>query len=123
ALPRSLRSRARDPHGAISVYSASRGSATSPLPRGYVPTPVFPFCNERMVVSRVSLRVLQFTPLHQATMSGFTNVYLASDDTAQHNTVLSSSRSAQHAIIGRRPMATHGTVDGWLDRVKNEYKF
>jgi hypothetical protein len=44
---------------------------------------------------------------------------LASDDTAQHNAVPRSSRSAQHAIIGRLPMATHGTVDVWLDRVKD----
>ena len=65
----------------------------------------------------------QCTPLHQATLSDFTNGYLASDDTAQHNTVPSSNRSAQHAIIGRVPMATHGTVGVWLDRVKNEYKF
>jgi hypothetical protein len=61
----------------------------------------------------------QFTPLHQATISSFTNVSLASDDTAQHNTVPSSSRSAQHAIIGRLSMATYGTVDVWLDRVKD----
>ena len=52
-------------------------------------------------------------------MSDFTNMYLASDDTAQHNTVPSSSRRAQHAIIERSPMATHGTVDVWLDRVKD----
>ena len=82
-----------------------------------------------MVLSGVSSKTkhyhgsCQFTLLHQATMSSFTNVYLASDDTAQHNAVPRSSRSAQHAIIGRVPMATHGTVDVWLDRVKNEYKF
>src|SRR5262249_25405322 len=68
-------------------------------------------------------RSCQYPPLHQATISGFTNVSLASDDTAQHNVVPSSSRSAQHAIIERVPMAMLGTVDVWLDRVKNEYKF
>ena len=36
------------------AYSASRGSATSPLPQGYVLTPFFSLCNERIVLSEVS---------------------------------------------------------------------
>jgi hypothetical protein len=98
---------------------------TRKVSRLFSPHAVFSLCNERVVLSGVSNKTkryhgsCQFIPLHQATMSSFTNVYLASDDTAQHNTVPSSSRSTQHAIIGRWPMATHGTVDVWLDRVKN----